>query len=117
MDAAAAPPAETPLAAKNCTPCRGGEPPLSAHVIAALLPQVPGWALAHGGTAIFRKYAFADFDAAHAFADRVAALAQTQGHHPDIAFGWGYVKLRVWTHAIGGLHHNDFILAAKINLL
>jgi 4a-hydroxytetrahydrobiopterin dehydratase len=105
------------LAEKQCVPCQGGAEPLSTQQVNPLLQQVPGWALAHGGTAIFRKYGFADFDAAHAFANQVAALAQAHGHHPDIAFGWGYVKLKLWTHAVRGLQENDFIMAAKINAL
>jgi len=105
------------LADKNCTPCQGHVSPLPLKSASDLLAQTPGWALAHGGKAIFRKYTFADFDAAYAFAGKVAALAQAQAHHPDIAFGWGYVKLKLWTHAIGGLQENDFILAAKINAL
>lgn len=103
------------LATKHCTPCQQGGAPLAEPEAKVLLAQTPGWALAHGGTAIFRKYVLKDFDSAYALAQKVAALAQAENHHPDISFGWGYVKLRLMTHAIGGLHENDFILAAKIN--
>jgi 4a-hydroxytetrahydrobiopterin dehydratase len=105
------------LAAKNCIPCKGDMLPLPQKDAEKLLEEVPSWALAHGGKAIFRKYAFADFNSAYAFASKVAELAQAENHHPDIGFGWGYVKLKLWTHVIGGLHENDFIMAAKINAL
>lgn len=82
-----------------------------------MLGQVPGWALAHGGTAIFRKFTFPDFDNAFALAGKIAKIAQEENHHPDINFGWGYVKVRLMTHDVGGLHKNDFIVAAKINEL
>ena len=105
------------LSSQKCTPCQGKDSLASHDDITQFLKETPGWALAHGGVAIFRKYIFPDFDTAYAFAGKVAALAQEQNHHPDIAFGWGYVKLKLWTHAIGGLHANDFIMAAKINTL
>lgn len=103
------------LTHKDCTPCQGGALPYTLDVATSLLQETPGWALAHGGTAIFRKYVFKDFDQAFDLAKKIAAIAQEQNHHPDISFGWGYVKVRLMTHAINGLHENDFILAAKIN--
>jgi 4a-hydroxytetrahydrobiopterin dehydratase len=63
------------------------------------------------------KYRFPDFQTALAFVIRVGALAEQQGHHPDISFGWGYAELKIWTHAIDGLTESDFILAAKIDRL
>lgn len=82
-----------------------------------MLGQLEGWALAHGGKAIFRKFVFKDFDSAYELAKKIAKVAQEQNHHPDIGFGWGYVKIKLTTHDIGGLHKNDFIVAAKINSL
>jgi 4a-hydroxytetrahydrobiopterin dehydratase len=105
------------LTDKTCVPCRDKAEMLQPNAAKKLLLQVPGWALAHGGIAIFRKYAFKDFDSAFAFTTQVAKLAQQQGHHPDISFGYSYVKLKLWTKDIGGLHENDFIMAAKINTL
>ena len=105
------------LAKKTCTKTIPGTLPLEPVVLKALLGQVPGWALAEKEKAIFRKFIFPDFDQAFAFASKIAAIAQEQNHHPDINFGWGYVKCRISTHDAGGLHENDFIVAAKINAL
>ena len=66
---------------------------------------------------IEREFKFRDFATSLAFVDKVGALAESEGHHPDITFGWGYAKVVLYTHKIHGLHQNDFILAAKINEL
>jgi 4a-hydroxytetrahydrobiopterin dehydratase len=105
------------LAAKSCVPCRGGVPPLSASEVEPLLRQTPGWTLADGGARLRRGFEFRDFVEAMRFVNRVADLAEEQGHHPDIAIHWNRVDLTLWTHKIGGLHQNDFILAARINRL
>ncbi len=105
------------LEKQNCTVVKAGETAIVEKDAKALLGQVKGWALAHGGKAIFRKYSFTDFDSAFVLAGKIATIAQEQNHHPDIAFGWGYVKIRLTTHDVGGLHKNDFIIAAKINAL
>ena len=102
------------LAAKSCVPCRGGVPPLSAAEAEPLLRETPGWTLAEGGTRLRRGFEFRDFVEAMRFVNRVADLAEEQGHHPDIAIHWNRVDLTLWTHKIGGLHENDFILAAKV---
>jgi 4a-hydroxytetrahydrobiopterin dehydratase len=111
----------TELAQKTCTPCRGGVPPLEPDAAKTFLKDVPGWELleAHGAPArkIQRGYRFSDFREALAFVDRVGALAEAEGHHPDISFGWGYATISLHTHKIKGLHENDFILAAKIDQL
>jgi 4a-hydroxytetrahydrobiopterin dehydratase len=104
------------LAKQKCSSAKSGEA-INEKDARSMLGQVPGWALAHGGTAIFRKFTFADFDQAYALAQKIAQIAQEENHHPDINFGWGYVKVRLMTHDIGGLHKNDFIIAAKINEL
>ena len=103
------------LTAKSCTPCRGGMPPLSRADAERLLRDTPGWTLDPSATRIERAFTFPDFATALAFVDRVGALAEAEGHHPDLAFGWGYCRIVFYTHKIKGLHENDFIMAAKVN--
>ncbi len=105
------------LAEKRCVPCRGGVPPLSARKAEALLAGTPGWTLEEGATRIRRTFRFKDFASAMAFARRVGELAEEQFHHPDITVGWGYCSVAFRTHKIGGLHENDFIMAAKVDAL
>ena len=105
------------MASKKCAPCRGGVPPLTAAEANAFSPAAPGWTLEENATRLHRRFEFEDFRAAIAFVNRVADLAEEQGHHPDIATHWNKVDLVLWTHKIGGLHQNDFILAAKIDRL
>ena len=105
------------LAEKKCVPCRGGIPPLTEGAAGDLLTRTPGWALAEQGTRLQRRFEFQDFVEAMKFVNRVAEIAEQEGHHPDIAIHWNKVDLVLWTHKIGGLHENDFILAAKINRL
>lgn len=103
------------LAGKSCVPCRGGVPPLTRDEAERLHEQVPDWALLDDARRIERKFTFRNFRAALAFVDAVGALAEAEGHHPDITFGWGYATVSLHTHKIKGLHENDFIMAAKIN--
>ncbi len=105
------------LSAKTCVPCRGGVPPLDTEAAERLLAETPGWRLTHEGARIERKFSFRDFKEALAFVNQVGALAEAEGHHPDIAFGWGYAIVTFYTHKIKGLHENDFIMAAKVNAL
>ena len=105
------------LASRACVPCRGGIPPLSESDARRLLEGTPEWRLEENGTRLVRRFEFEDFVKAMAFVNRVADIAEEQGHHPDIAIHWNKVDLVLWTHKIGGLHENDFILAAKINRL
>ena len=105
------------LTAQTCVPCRGGIPPLTADEAAAYHPQVPDWALTHDNTRLERRLGFPDFAAALAFVDSLGALAEAEGHHPDISFGWGYATIVFYTHKIKGLHENDFIMAAKTDAL
>lgn len=105
----------TELSTKTCTPCRGGVPPLSATEAARLLQSTPGWSFAEEGRCIIRTFRFDDFASAMQFARRIGELAEEEGHHPDIAFGWGYCRVSFHTHKIKGLHENDFIMAAKVN--
>ena len=103
------------LAEKNCTPCRGGIPPLTADEAEALHKDVPQWDLLDGATRIARTYRFKNFGDSFAFVARVAELAEAEAHHPDIIFGWGYATIALRTKKIQGLHENDFIMAAKID--
>ena len=102
------------LAAKQCVPCKGGVPPLAGEAIENLLAQLGpnGWQVISGHH-LEKSYTFADFASALAFVNRVGAVAEEQGHHPDIDLGWGKVRLTVWTHKIEGLTESDFIFAAK----
>src|SRR5262249_28673910 len=102
------------LAEKTCTPCRGGVPPLAADEALRFQKQAPDWELrddAHRSDPTFR---FRNVREALAFVQRVGELAETEGHHPDISFGWGYVTISLTTKKIKGLHENDFIMASKI---
>ncbi|MDP6723527.1 MAG: 4a-hydroxytetrahydrobiopterin dehydratase [Pirellulaceae bacterium] len=103
------------LTGKTCTPCRGGIPPLTRPEAEALLAETAGWELLEEGHTISRDYQFADFREALDFVDRVGELAEAEGHHPDVAFGWGYATVSLQTKKIKGLHENDFIMAAKID--
>jgi 4a-hydroxytetrahydrobiopterin dehydratase len=103
------------LSTKQCTPCRGGIPPLTRAEAERFLGEVPGWTLDADAARIERTFTFPDFATALALVEKVAALAEEEGHHPDISFGWGYCRIVLWTHKIKGLHENDFIMAAKVN--
>ena len=105
------------LTAKICAPCRGGIPPLPREGAEKLLTQAAGWTLEGDAHHIFRRFKFGNFADSLAFVNMVGALAEQEGHHPDITFGWGYVEITIFSHEIDGLHENDFILAAKINQL
>ena len=102
------------LAERQCVPCRGGVPPLTAEQISPLLSQLQGWEvieLHH----LRKSYTFKNYSEALAFVNRLSDVAENQGHHPDICFGWGQVEVKIWTHKIDGLTESDFILAAKID--
>lgn len=101
------------LADKKCVPCRGGVPPLEWPRVQELLYQLkPGWHVNSQGH-LERAYAFPDFARALAFADKVGAIAEEEGHHPDLSIAWGKCKVEIWTHKIDGLTESDFYLAAK----
>jgi 4a-hydroxytetrahydrobiopterin dehydratase len=107
------------LLAMQCVPCHGGEPALTAEEVAALHPQIPEWNVVtrDGIARLERAFRFPNFAAALDFTDRVGALAEREGHHPAITTEWGKVTVVWWTHAIRGLHRNDFIMAAKTDAL
>jgi 4a-hydroxytetrahydrobiopterin dehydratase len=102
------------LAKKSCVPCRGGVPPLAGKELEALAKEVPQWKVVDGHQ-IVRRFTFSDFKQALAFVNKVGAIAEEQGHHPDILLGWGKAEITTWTHKINGLTESDFILAAKID--
>ena len=102
---------------KRCVPCEGGTPPLDDATTRKLLGQISGWAVAsEAGEARLRKrFEFVDFLAAMAFVDKMAAVAEEEAHHPDFCVHYSRVDVTLWTHAVGGLSENDFILADKID--
>ena len=102
------------LSEKHCVPCHGGVPRLAGEEIAPLLAQLDGWE-ASDEHHLSKEYEFKNFADALAFVNRVGGVAEAEGHHPDICFGWGYVRLKIYTHAINGLSESDFILAARID--
>jgi 4a-hydroxytetrahydrobiopterin dehydratase len=103
------------LTSRRCVPCEGGVPKLGPEAVQELLAQVDGWAL--GDERITKRLKFRDFAHLMAFANRLADLAEREGHHPDFAVHYNILDLAIWTHAVGGLTENDFILAAKIDAL
>jgi 4a-hydroxytetrahydrobiopterin dehydratase len=106
------------LSGKKCTPCEGGVPPLSPDQVKTLLKQVPGWMLTPDGQRIRRQWRVKDFVEGLDFFRRVGELAEAEGHHPDLHLAeYRNVAIEIWTHAANGLTENDFILAAKIDLL
>ena len=104
------------LASRNCVPCRGGMPTLRGAEIKEFAGELEDWDVVDEHH-LRKNYKFADFREALAFVNRVGTLAEQQGHHPDINFGWGRAEITIWTHAIDGLSESDFILAAKIDRL
>ncbi len=104
------------LASKTCVPCKGGTPPLKGEELEGLLRQVPGWEVVEEHH-LRRRFRFENFRESLSFVNRVGELAEEQGHHPDIGFGWGYAEISVWTHKIDGLTESDFIFAAKVDVL
>ncbi len=105
------------LGSRHCVPCEGGIPPLSEREAESLMGQIENWDLIESATRIRRTFTFKDFMQAQAFATRVGTLSESEGHHPDISYGWGYCTVLFYSHKINGLHENDFIMAAKINAL
>ncbi len=105
------------LSQKKCVPCNKGCEPLSPEKAAELLKQLPGWEFTKEGKAIRRRFSFKNFMQALDFVNSLAPIAEAENHHPDLQLGWGYVECMLWTHDIGGLHENDFIIASKINRL
>ena len=101
------------LSRKFCVACEAGTPPMSSEEAEEMALQVPGWELEENR--LIRRFRFKDFREAMVFVNRVADLAEGEGHHPDIYISWNRVRLELTTHAIKGLSENDFIIASKVN--
>ncbi len=104
------------LAEKHCVPCRGGVPALKGEELDRMQQQVQGWQVVNQHH-IEKSYDFPDFASALNFVNRIGAVAEAEGHHPDLYLSWGKVGVKTWTHKIDGLTESDFILAAKIDAL
>jgi 4a-hydroxytetrahydrobiopterin dehydratase len=107
------------LSQQTCVPCRGGEPQVTDEEITELSKQIPDWKLIEvdGMKRLRREYKFKNFANALAFTIAVGNLAEEQDHHPRIITEWGKVTVIWWTHVIKGLHRNDFIMAARSDML
>jgi 4a-hydroxytetrahydrobiopterin dehydratase len=105
------------LTSKACTPCRGGIPTLTQEEAEALRSQAAEWRMEEEGRRIERSFCFPNFRQALTFVQAIGELAEAEGHHPDIHFGWGYATVSLQTKKIKGLHEDDFIMAAKIDRL
>jgi 4a-hydroxytetrahydrobiopterin dehydratase len=111
-------PTAVELRGKRCLPCEGGVPPLPAEAVRQYLAALPAWKLSEDGKRIRREWRVKDFVTALDFFQRVGAVAEEQDHHPDLhVAGYRNVAIEIWTHAVGGLSENDFILASKIDML
>ncbi len=102
------------LADKHCVPCRGGVPPLKGEQLELMKAQVAGWQVV-AEHHLAKTFTFPDFRTALEFVNRAGAIAEEEGHHPDLCLSWGKVEVTTWTHKIDGLTESDFILAAKID--
>ena len=102
------------LAEKHCVPCRGGVPPLQGEALEKLRAQLPGWQVVDGHHLV-KTFPFPDFRSALDFVNKAGAVAEAEGHHPDLLLSWGKVEARIWTHKVDGLTESDFILAAKLD--
>jgi 4a-hydroxytetrahydrobiopterin dehydratase len=103
------------LAGKTCTPCRGGIPPLTREQAEFFHSHAPDWQLAEDAHRIERSFRFRNFREALTFVQEIGELAEAEGHHPNISFGWGNATVSLQTKKIKGLHENDFIMATKID--
>ena len=106
------------LANKKCVPCRGGIPGFDITEIHKSLKMVDGWKVKADADEIYyliKEFKFKNFSESQNFVNKVSEISEKESHHPDIWFGWGYAKIKIFTHAIKGLHESDFILAAKVD--
>jgi 4a-hydroxytetrahydrobiopterin dehydratase len=103
-----------PLADKTCVPCRGNVPPLKGDALNSLQAELPDWEVVEEHH-LHKLFKFPDFQKALDFVNRAGAIAEEQGHHPDILLAWGKAEVTIFTHKISGLTESDFVLAAKIN--
>ncbi len=104
---------ECSLVEKHCVPCHGGVPRLEGEALKKFAAELPDWKVVDEHH-LARTFTFPDFRKALDFVNRAGAVAEEEGHHPDLLLSWGRVEARIWTHAIDGLTESDFILAAKL---
>ena len=108
----------TDLSKKKCIACDGDTPPFDTSEIHKYLKKVDGWNVKSEDDKnyyLIKDFKFNNFEESQIFINKVGNLAEKENHHPDITFGWGYCKIKIFTHAIKGLAESDFILAAKID--
>lgn len=107
----------TPLAERHCVPCEKGASPLPRPEAEALAGQLKGWAIeeAGGHRRLTKTFRLKGFLPGVDMVARIAQIAETEGHHPDLVLSYGSLTVQLWTHAAGGLTENDFVLAAKID--
>ena len=105
------------LAAMKCQPLKGAENALGAAQVDAWLAALPEWRLGPDGGDLRREFRFSDFSTALAFANALGWIAERENHHPDLELGWGRCLVRFSTHDVGGISRNDFICAAKAQML
>jgi|TARA_B110000263_G_C15140276_1_gene433066 4a-hydroxytetrahydrobiopterin dehydratase len=106
------------LSKKNCIPCKGGIPSFDISEIHKYLKKIDGWEVKKNNNNNYfleKNFKFKNFIDSQKFINNVGAVAETEGHHPDIIFGWGYAIIQIYTHKIQGLVESDFILAAKVD--
>ena len=108
-----------PLHQRHCVKCEPGTPPLSSHDVGQLLERLDGWTVedADGHMRLMKQYKFKGFMPAVEFVNKIAPIAEAEGHHPDLLVSYGSVTVHLFTHIAGGLTENDFILAAMIDRL
>jgi 4a-hydroxytetrahydrobiopterin dehydratase len=105
------------LEEKRCVPCQGGIPPMGKEEAERRMADIPGWELIEDDRKLSRTFRFSNFVEAQEFARRVGEVSEAENHHPVISYSWGWCTVIFFTHEIGGLHENDFIMAAKVNAL
>ena len=106
------------LIKKKCVPCEGGVKAFDISEIHKYQKKVDGWDVIKNKTNVYlleKNFKFKNFLESQNFTNKVGIIAEREGHHPDISFGWGYCRIKIFTHAIKGLAESDFILAAKID--
>ena len=106
------------LSEKKCVPCEGGIPSFDISTIHQYIKKVDGWEVKQDESSnyyLIKEFKFENFKDSQSFINQVGDIAETENHHPDIIFGWGYAKVKIFTHAIKGLAESDFILASKID--
>ena len=106
------------LSKEKCIACEGNIPPFDTNEIHKYLKKVDGWDVKSDDQKTYyllKEFKFKNFLESQNFVNKVGQIAEKEGHHPDIWFGWGYAKIKIFTHAIKGLHESDFVLAAKVD--